>query len=502
MTALFVAALVFGPAPTIATGPTAGVVGPDLITADIAAVSAWGTDQGIAAYSFGTDSCNIGDAPVSWLAGTPAHPVHGQSVYRLENGRIEQIGLGWLFHGICALDSASCGTCTPTGCASLGVGCSNVNSSSITGQQIALGPRSDVDAASGAFPFPPTNPPFSSNIDRRVQVHLDDIDPALHPGATYFVESISIAADDAGASNGANNVSYRPITFGSAPNYPISFAGTTEISASAISAWAASDAGVTITPVEVPGGGGFEVGARVTDNGDGTWHYEYAIFNRDVTRAAGAFRIPTARGVILDNIAFGDVDYHSGEPWDGTDWTAIQTPDELRWSTASFDDDPNANALRWSTLYNFRFDANAPPTLDNATIDLFLPGTPESVSVAVPVPSEVAALRIVLTPSSTQIVPGDRLEFDVTIDNNTASAQSIDAWIDATKPNGVPYAGNPALGPKSLTLNPGRVITRTASLRIPASTPPSGPYLLTGKIGSFPGSVTTSASFPFDVVVP
>lgn len=502
LTFAIVAAWIAQPAvPGAATGPVAGLVGPDLIAGDIAAVSSWGTDPSVAAYSFGIDSCNIGDVPVSWSAATPAHPVLGQSIYRLENGRLEQIGLGWLFHGICALDNASCGPCTPTGCASLGIGCSSQNSSSIAGQQAFLGPRSDVDPSTGAFPFPASDPPISSIVDRRVQVKLDDIDPALHPGAAYFVESISIAADDALAGNGANNVSHRAITFGSAPAYPIAFSGATEVSSSVLAGWAAADPDVTVTPIDVPGDGGFEIGTRVTDNGDGTWHYEYAIFNRDVSRAAGAFRLPIARGVILSDIGFGDVDYHSGEPWDGTDWNVIQTPDELRWSTTSHDVDPDANALRWSTLYNFRFDANAPPTLENATLELFRPGTPDSVSVAVPVPTEAAALRIVLTPSATQVVPGERLSFDVTIDNNTGAAQSIDAWIDATKPNGNPYAGNPVLGPKSLTLNPGRVITRTASLRVPAGTPPSGPYRLTGKLGTFPTSVT-SASFAFDVVAP
>ena len=39
----------------------------------------------------------------------------------------------------------------------------------------------------------------------------------------------------------------------------------------------------------------------------------------------------------------------------------------------------SANALRWGTLYNFRFDADLAPGLAGGTLGLFRPGTPESV---------------------------------------------------------------------------------------------------------------------------
>src|SRR5262249_43360357 len=49
---------------------------------------------------------------------------------------------------------------------------------------------------------------------------------------------------------------------------------------------------------------------------------------------------------------------------------------------------PNANALRWGTLYDFRFDASAPPTPGLATISLFKTGSPGSVTVATRVPTD------------------------------------------------------------------------------------------------------------------
>ena len=47
----------------------------------------------------------------------------------------------------------------------------------------------------------------------------------------------------------------------------------------------------------------------------------------------------------------------------------------VSWSTETFDQNPDANALRWGTLYNFRFDADVPPTTGEARIGLFEPGT-------------------------------------------------------------------------------------------------------------------------------
>jgi hypothetical protein len=52
----------------------------------------------------------------------------------------------------------------------------------------------------------------------------------------------------------------------------------------------------------------------------------------------------------------------------------------VTWSTQSYAANPNANALRFGTIYNFRFDANAPPSQRvNVLIGLFRPGDPSNV---------------------------------------------------------------------------------------------------------------------------
>ncbi len=73
-------------------------------------------------YSIGTDSCNIGSVPVDWcdnnsgcrvttddyhpVVATPTdHSVIGQNLYRLKDGRFQQIGLSFLKHGFVSTNS-------------------------------------------------------------------------------------------------------------------------------------------------------------------------------------------------------------------------------------------------------------------------------------------------------------------------------------------------------------------------------------------------------------
>lgn len=161
----------------------------------------------------------------------------------------------------------------------------------------------------------------------------------------------------------------------------------------AIYAWQANDGGVTLVNVDVPNDGRFIVGAKATSFGSNTghWRYEYAVYNMNCDRSAGAFNLPVPGSADIRNIGFHDVDYHSGEPYALTDWTETRTSATLSWATAAFASDANANALRWGTLYNFRFDADAPPKVAYASIALFKPGTPASVNVRIIAPTMCAA---------------------------------------------------------------------------------------------------------------
>lgn len=369
--------------------PAAGQVGPDVIVGDLHQVASYGSSGAYHAYAVGTTSCNIGDTNLLWISGTNEHPVIGQELYRLKDGRFEQVGLSWLKHGFFALSQSLCAPCNPTDGTTLGVGCSDPYSASLNGSQSNLGPRSQVNAFTGEFPYPFSAPGFSGSVARRLRVASVDVDPAQNPGALYFVTGHYITQDDAQSGNGENNCSYRPVAIANDANFTLSFIGGqgTRQQDPGIQAWQDNQPSVVLEDFRVPGEGLFIVGYDVTNNGDGTWHYEYAVFNMNSDRSGQSFTVEVPAGVTLTNVGFHDVDHHSGEPYSLTDWSFTQTASGAIWQTTPFAVDPNANALRWSTLYNFRFDANVPPAAGVATIGLFKPGATASVSGAILAPT-------------------------------------------------------------------------------------------------------------------
>jgi hypothetical protein len=221
-----------------------------------------------------------------------------------------------------------------------------------------------------------------------LQVHNADLDPDMNTGARYFAEVLIVAPDDAAAGNAANNASYREVVVtpydGAACRieYCADEVGSTEAKQPAIRAWSMSNPDVVETEVRVPGEGRFVLAAAASDLGDGWWHYEYALYNMNSDRSARAVSVPVPPEIPVENVGFHAVDYHSGEPYDGTDWPVAVDDLGVTWATETFDDNPNANALRWGTLYNFRFDTDAPPAPAELTITLFKPGTPATVTAA------------------------------------------------------------------------------------------------------------------------
>lgn len=371
--------------------------GPDVIVGDINEVYRWGNSGEVTGYSLGTVACNIGNTNVLWQQNTPNHPVIAQNLYRLRTvdgaSRLEQIGLSWVKHGFLANAGSLCGTCSGQAGQVLGVGCSDPYNGALNGTQTSLGPRSEVNAFTGEFPFPFVLGWGQSGgaLLKRMQIPVVDADPALNAGATYFAEVLYVTRDDAAAGNGFNNVSWRRVMPSNLQSGGWNFgtAGTTRQRRAAIEAWPEFDSTAQVVTVNVLNEGRFFIGHDVTDLGNGRWRYEYAVFNLNSHRSARGFRVYFDPIVSLTNVEFDDVDYHSGEPYDGTDWT-LALDRGASWKTTCATVNPNANALRWGTMYNFRFDADRPPTTGTARITLFRNGSisdPASVDALVRVPS-------------------------------------------------------------------------------------------------------------------
>ncbi|MCH7995875.1 MAG: hypothetical protein IIB57_15720, partial [Planctomycetes bacterium] len=346
----------------------------------------------VSAFSIATRSCNIGDEDADWNASTNAHPVISQNMFRLKDGRFEQIGMAWVKHGFASINlDDSCGDCQlPQNPSSqfLYVGCSDPYSTSLNGEQANMGPRSQIDAHTGVFPFPYTRPceDLDPVIARRLQVHDADLDTAQNDGALYFVEAQYVAADEAQAGNGDNTVSYRRI-FVQSLMAAMSPTMLTQQQKAGIRAWADTDPDVIEVEIRVPGEGLLVLASKTTELGNGAWRYEYALQNVNSARSIQSFSLPLPDAAEITEMGFHDVDYHSGEPFDGTDWVAQVTPDAIAWATDTYAENANANALRWGTLYNFRFTTNAEPAMTTLTLGLFRPGSPQTFTVTVPGPA-------------------------------------------------------------------------------------------------------------------
>ena len=189
-----------------------------------------------------------------------------------------------------------------------------------------------------------------------------------------------------------NNVSYRRYNVnGTGSPFTFSPASATTVRAkTAIAAWTGA------TTVEIkpdPGNDGVgTIAYKVTNPSPGVWHYEYAIYNQNLDRAIQSFSVPVGAGVTLSNIGFHAPPQHPGWAVDGTvgnagyssaPWTQTQAGGSMTWSSETFAQNPNANAIRWGTLYNFRFDSNRPPQTVSATIGFFKTGAPITVQVRV-----------------------------------------------------------------------------------------------------------------------
>jgi len=394
-----------------AAQPAVGTVpGPDVIVGDLPSVEQGGSSGSFVGLGVGTTSCNNGQQPLHWFAlPNSDHPVIPQNLYRMSGGtdnaeRFEQIGQSWLKHAFAALEGNDCVLgCSTSGCttgSNLCSGCSDPYSASLNYSQGSLGSRAWVNPFTGVFPGSPSPANHSGHThtgtSHRVTVAMSDLDTTQNPGATYFAEGQYVTPHEyawcqanPGQCNMNNNVSYRQFSVGGSTNFRFSPVGSTVQKNPAIFAWS----GATINKIEPDAGndGIAYVGYKVTNPSPGVWHYEYAIYNENLDRAIQSFAVPTGRRI--RNIGFHAPPQEPGWANDGTAgntgynsaaWISMLTGGSLTWSCETLAQNPNANAIRWGTLYNFRFDSNRPPQDKSAVIGFFKTGAPITIPVQAP----------------------------------------------------------------------------------------------------------------------
>ena len=402
--------------------PEAGTVpGPDVVVGDLSGLQQFGATGTQVGLAIGTDSCNFGTVDLNWFQ-LPSndHPVIPQNLYRMSGGttndeRFEQIGQSSVKHAFTALTNNICNLgCNGVGGTRLGSGCSDPYVASLNAGP-SLGSRAWINPFTGFYPrgdSGATNPNNHSGhshtgAGHRILTEVNDLNTTLNTGATYIAEAQYITPHEyawcqtnPGQCNMYNNVSYRKYNVsGTTGNFSFSPAASTVRAKTAITSWTGSTS-VEIRPEPNVDGIG-TVAYKVTNPSPGVWHYEYAIYNQNIDRAIQSFSIPVANGVTLTNVGFHAPPQHPGSTFDGTvantgfsstPWAQTQGSGTMTWSSETFAQNQNANAIRWGTLYNFRFDSNRPPQAATATIGFFKTGAP--INVEIQGPSAPAVINV------------------------------------------------------------------------------------------------------------
>ncbi len=337
------------------------------------------------------------------------HPFIALNMYRLLNGRFEQIGINFPKHGFYATSDNDCNDprgCSSTNGSTLGVGCDDLYSATLNTTQSYLGPRFEINPWTGGWDYNTSifsgSPPITNKAERRLRVKESDLTTftaASNPtGVKYFYEAYYVAADDIDL---WNNAAWKPVSAisfpggGATPRWTFTSTGlsTAPTQGFAIDAWTTHEGArqtliaqelpivenVVQNPVEgwSPDGRAI-IASKVTPNPDGSFHYEYAVMNIDMDRQIGSFSVPVPCGVCIENIGWSGVMHWTeptnevgGKAIDNSPWVGTRGADAVAWSTPAVDSMQPSNPMRWGMLFNFRFDASTPSEDGLATVGLF-----------------------------------------------------------------------------------------------------------------------------------
>ncbi|MFT3684864.1 MAG: GC-type dockerin domain-anchored protein [Phycisphaerales bacterium] len=122
--------------------------------------------------------------------------------------------------------------------------------------------------------------------------------------------------------------------------------------------------------------------SSATDNGDGTWTYDYAVMNVNSDRAAGAIAFRMPAGAIVTSAASFAPMYHSGDRTRNVPWVTSEAAGRLGWrvdptteqrtypaplGTVTF----NPNAIMFGAVHSYRFTVNRAPSTGWLHLGLF-----------------------------------------------------------------------------------------------------------------------------------
>ncbi len=330
------------------------------------------------------------------------HPFLIWDLYRINaNGSIEQIGRSGVKHAFLTINAGCLDSCFDSH--ALGRGCGDTYGTGNNDSPSDMGPRSEIVPAKalwgrcGSIWDPQCDGNEHSNGNttwtQRLQTHESQVDSNVNPGATFLMDSWYVARQDINIYNSMATVTGTPHYSGN----QWSFSGQANYRLGpAIDRW--------VDPTSPPPNsmntelaateGHAKLAVKVTDLGDGTWRYDYAVMNLDFARAVvqaqGSNHGPDPR--VVSNMGFdslsipaggtiGATTFSNGTVDDANAWTESSGTGSVTWTA------PQGGTLDWGTLYSYSIISSSGPVAGNATLHVAEAGTPASYDVATLVPA-------------------------------------------------------------------------------------------------------------------
>ncbi len=336
---------------------------------------------------------NVGTADVPWYApfdppappyGNDQHPYLVWALYRVADGRLEQIGRSEVKHAFFTVNTA----CGCAGGHILWVACEDTYGVGTNESRQWLAPREEVTASTGVWERCGSH--FDPDCDDDRDHGAGGHDPFEHrmvvaepdlatAGADYYIEGWYVIRDDVDV---FNTMGYRRVT----PQLVGSvwtFALVTPLALGpVIDAWVdPADPGPrgANDRLSTPDGH-LTAAVRALALGAAGWRYEYAVANHDYDRRVQRLQVPLPAGVVATAAGFSDGD---GDP--ANDWPATVTAEAVSWQAPA-----GAAALDWGEQFAFYFEVPTPPVTAAVTLVPQEPGQGSQLAAELLAPAPAA----------------------------------------------------------------------------------------------------------------
>jgi hypothetical protein len=263
--------------------------GADLEVTGITNAVTFGEVDGLRSFAVGFETCNVGDTPIDWVSNTNRHPCSRRSSTACTKAGSSSSASRSPSMSSSRSRSTSAATARPPArSTTLGVGCTNVNSAGLGGAQNTLGPRTEINPATGLFQFPPTG--FNQTGDavfKRLRASVDDLtDPRR---AVLHRDRERRARRRGGGQQRQQRVAPRDHVPGAEPE-PHARRRHDGGPPRDLRVAAGGPVGA-IGEAQTADGGRIIVASRAATDNDLGWRYDYAVFNLDSAINAVGLRV-------------------------------------------------------------------------------------------------------------------------------------------------------------------------------------------------------------------